>query len=185
MATTRCMLWTSHLLLAPQEEIISGAFFFLAIKMFSVLSILQISPSFAKEVVRILNAISLLYSLQAAQGHSYNHTKRAYAIWFLFLLPALSSQSQLPQCRQNRRQLQHCLSGNCRKQSFWRRAWGEQDRGPSVWLCWGNATQPPRRSQVTVDSLAGHVSGSQSIKEALAAEKWAESWPWGLIAWKR
>lgn len=99
-----------------------GHFFFLAIKTLSVLSIFQISPSFAKEVVRILKAISLLYSLRAAQGHNYHHPECAYAIRFLFLLPALSNQSQLLQCRQNRRQLQHCLSSNCRKQSLWRGA---------------------------------------------------------------
>lgn len=85
--------------------------------MLSVLSIFQISPFFSKEEVRILKAISLLYSLQAAQGHNYNHPECAYAISFLFLLPALSNRSQLPQCRQNWRQLQHCLSSKCRKQS--------------------------------------------------------------------
>ena len=117
----------------------------------------------SKEVIRILNAISLLYSLRAAQGHNYNDPVCAHAIWFLFLLPALSNQFQLLQCRQNRRQLQHCLSSNCRKQSLWRCAWGEQDRGPSLWLCWGNETQPPQRRQDAVVSLSGHLSGSQSI----------------------
>jgi len=76
---------------------------------------------------------------------------------------ALSNQSQLPQCRQHWRQLQHCLSSNCRKQSSWRPAWGEQDRGPSVWLCWGSETQPPKRRQTADDPPAGRVSGSQSI----------------------
>lgn len=118
----------------PRRRWISGAFFFLAVKMLSVLSIFQIPPSFAKEVVRILNAISLLYSLCAAQGHNYSHPECAYAIWVLFLLLALSNQLQLPQCRQNQRQLQYCLSSNCREQSLRRHAWGEQDGWPSVWL---------------------------------------------------
>lgn len=142
------MLRTFHLSLAPQEQINFWGFFFffLAVKMLSVLSIFQIPPSFAKEVIRILNAISLPYSLRTAQGHNYNHPECAYAIWVLFLLPALSNQPQLPQCRQNQRQLQHCLSSDCRKQSLWRRAWGEQDRGPSVQLLRKWSTAPMKEA---------------------------------------
>lgn len=126
----------------PGRKLISGEFFFRTIKVLFILSIFQISASFAKEVVRPLNAISLLCSLWAAQEHNYKHSECAYAIWFLFLLPALSNQSQLLQCRQNQKQLQHCLSSNCGEQSLWKCAWGEQDRGPLVWLRWGNETQP-------------------------------------------
>lgn len=127
-------------------KLISGEFFFFLNyeEVLFILSIFQISTFFAKEVLRPVNvvrpSISLLCSLWAAQGHIAS-TECVYAIQFLFLLPALRNQSQLLQCRQNQRQLQQCLSSNCREQSLGKRAWGEQDRGPLVWLCWRNEMQ--------------------------------------------
>lgn len=123
-------LWTPRLILATQKEINLWGFFFWTIKVFFILNIFQISISFAKEVVRPLNA-SLCCAPSEQLGDTITSTEYAYTIPFLFLIPARSNQSQLLQCRQNQRQQQH-----------WKCAWGEQDRGPLLWLRWGNETQP-------------------------------------------
>lgn len=145
----------------PRRKFISGTFFFFSfvtIKMLSVLHILQNSPPFTKEVLRILNAISLLHPLWAAQGHNYKRPEGADAVWFLFFLPALSNQFQWPQCRQNQRQLQHCLSTNCKKQKL--RDIAEVSWTEGLWSeCWGTKMQPP---QTRPDPLGHHVPGSRS-----------------------